>query len=161
MNSPPFQLTEFIRSPAVACQPGLIAGYQISSGQSPGISAFSPPFRGPIRLPVQVIRVDLAGPRQLPVYLGERTFSGQAGMSRCHLRTHAPQQTTSANGALFNTSSACTYRSGSVRQPRYVATISVMPASGHAAGDVALLGGIVYPKPLAGHALTAGWYTSG
>jgi hypothetical protein len=38
-----------------------------------------------------VIRVGLAGPRRLPVYPGERTFSGQAGMSqRCHNRTRVP-----------------------------------------------------------------------
>ena len=48
------------------------------------------------KCPQRVIHVGLTVRRPLPVYPGERTFSGLAGMSqRCQQRTRAPQQTAS------------------------------------------------------------------
>jgi hypothetical protein len=65
--------------------------------------------------PLGVIRVDLARPRRLPVYSGERTFSGQTGMSqKCHqpksalvtLRSVSPSNSDIARCCRRSTSSA-------------------------------------------------------
>src|SRR5437762_3149252 len=78
-------------------------------------------------LPMSVsgLRVGLTEPRRLPVYPGERTFQGSAGMSQgCQFQTHASQQNCYSITSLASARSA-----GGIARLSALAVLRLMTSS--------------------------------